>query len=123
MGFWNEPIYNMLVAKFRDAVNYVKPPPKRGGKKKETKTESILHDIIDQLLLETIKKRGNKYCLVSKKSGRNLGCYRSRGGAEKREKQVQYFKHMKEETGVSSIAGSTLPLGARIIKRTKEEEN
>jgi len=25
-----------------------------------------------------------------------LGCYPSKAGAEKREKQVQYFKHIKE---------------------------
>ena len=45
---------------------------------------------------EHIVKQGSKYCLKSKKSGKNLGCYDSRKGAEKREKQVQYFKHMKE---------------------------
>jgi len=31
--------------------------------------------------------------LVSKKTGRNLGTYPTRAGAEKRERQVQYFKH------------------------------
>jgi len=45
---------------------------------------------------EHIVKQGSEYCLKSKKSGKNLGCYPSRKGAEKREKQVQYFKHMKE---------------------------
>jgi hypothetical protein len=39
-----------------------------------------------------IRKRGDKYCLRSKKTGRNLGCYRTRAGAERRERQVQYFK-------------------------------
>ena len=55
-----------------------------------------------QQLNEIIVKRGDKFCLVSKhksKAGKrkNLGCYPSREGAKKREKQVQYFKHIKEE--------------------------
>jgi hypothetical protein len=36
-----------------------------------------------------------KFRLVSKKTGRNLGTYNTRAGAEKRERQVQFFKHMK----------------------------
>lgn len=45
---------------------------------------------------EHIVKQGSEYCLKSKKSGKNLGCYPSRKGAEKRERQVQYFKHVNE---------------------------
>lgn len=45
---------------------------------------------------EHIVKVGNKYRLVSKKTGKNLGTYPSKAGAEKRERQVQYFKHMGE---------------------------
>ena len=45
---------------------------------------------------EVIRKKGRKYCLFSKKTKRNLGCYPTRSGAVKREKQVQYFKHLKE---------------------------
>jgi hypothetical protein len=41
---------------------------------------------------ETIVKSSGEHCLKSKK-GKNLGCYSSRSGAEKREKQVNYFKH------------------------------
>ena len=44
-------------------------------------------------LKETIVKSGNKYRLVSKKTGKNLGTYPTRAGAERRERQVQYFKH------------------------------
>lgn len=44
---------------------------------------------------EHIVKKGSKYCLMSKKTNRNLGCYDSKAGAKKREKQVQYFKHAK----------------------------
>jgi hypothetical protein len=46
-------------------------------------------------IAETIRKVGSQYRLVSK-SGKNLGTYPSRSGAEKRERQVQYFKHIGE---------------------------
>jgi hypothetical protein len=42
---------------------------------------------------EHIVKVGSQYRLVSKASGKNLGTYPSRAGAEKREREVQYFKH------------------------------
>jgi hypothetical protein len=42
---------------------------------------------------ETIKKVGDKYQLVSKSKGKNLGTYDTKAAAEKRERQVQYFKH------------------------------
>lgn len=45
---------------------------------------------------EHIVRVGDKYRLVSKSTGRNLGTYASRAGVEKRERQVQYFKHMGE---------------------------
>jgi pterin-4a-carbinolamine dehydratase len=45
---------------------------------------------------EDIRKVKGGYRLVSKKSGRNLGTYPTRAGAEKRERQVQYFKHAGE---------------------------
>jgi pterin-4a-carbinolamine dehydratase len=45
---------------------------------------------------EDIRKVKGGYRLVSKKSGRNLGTYPTRAGAEERERQVQYFKHAGE---------------------------
>lgn len=42
---------------------------------------------------EHIVKVKGGYELKSKSTGRNLGKYTSRAGAEKRERQVQYFKH------------------------------
>lgn len=45
---------------------------------------------------ETIRKVKGGYRLVSKK-GKNLGTYPSKAGAEKRERQVQHFKHMGEQ--------------------------
>jgi hypothetical protein len=44
---------------------------------------------------ETIVKVDGKYKLVSKK-GKNLGTYDTKKDVIDREKQVQYFKHMKE---------------------------
>lgn len=46
---------------------------------------------------ETIRKVKDGYRLVSSK-GKNLGTYPSKSGAEKRERQVQYFKHADEST-------------------------
>lgn len=42
----------------------------------------------------TIKKTGDKFRLVSK-TGKNLGTFSTRAAAEKREKQVQFFKNKK----------------------------
>lgn len=47
-------------------------------------------------ITERIVKKGSKWCLKSKKGNKNLGCYSSKKGVENRERQVQYFKHMKE---------------------------
>jgi len=35
------------------------------------------------------------YCIYSK-DGKNLGCYSSKDSAEKRLKEIEMFKHMKE---------------------------
>ena len=43
----------------------------------------------------TIKKVKEGYRLESKKTGKNLGTYKTRAKAEERERQVQYFKHKK----------------------------
>lgn len=44
----------------------------------------------------TIRKVKNGFRLLSKK-GRNLGTYATKSGAEKRERQVEYFKHLKKK--------------------------
>jgi hypothetical protein len=46
---------------------------------------------------EHIVKSGGQFKLVSKSTGKNLGTYPTKAGAEKRERQVQYFKHHSEE--------------------------
>ena len=50
---------------------------------------------VEKSVKEHIVKQGSKWCLKSKKSNKNLGCYSSKEGAKKRERQVQYFKHAK----------------------------
>lgn len=39
-----------------------------------------------------IRKVGGEWCVMSE-SGKKLGCYKSRKEAEKRLKQIEYFKH------------------------------
>jgi len=43
-----------------------------------------------------IRKKGNKFCVYSEKTGRNFGCYPTRKQAEKRLAQIEMFKHIKE---------------------------
>ena len=68
---------------------------------------------IEKKLEEHIVKKGSKFCLKSKKSGKNLGCYPTKAGAKKREKQVQYFKHVNEsatlEEGILKWLGLERP--------------
>jgi hypothetical protein len=59
--------------------------------------QAIYNKIRGENLQEHIVKSGDEYCLKSKKTDKNLGCYSSHAGAEKREKQVQYFKHLGED--------------------------
>lgn len=78
--------------------------------------------IILTILQETIRKKGSKYCLIAG-SGRNLGCYPSRNGAQKREKQVNFFKHKKKVKEMSTVGGGNIvgvsdPIGTR-----KREDN
>jgi len=61
----------------------------------------------DREVDETIRKVKDGYRLLSRK-GKNLGTYPSKAGAEKRERQVQYFKHMGEGD-VVDFSGKTPP--------------
>lgn len=54
---------------------------------------------------EHIIKTDSGYKLVSKKTGKNLGTATSKEGILKRERQVEYFKHMKED-GVGLVGGA-----------------
>lgn len=44
-----------------------------------------------------ISKEQGGYRLRSKKTGRNLGFARTKEGIIKRERQVQYFKHLRSK--------------------------
>jgi len=52
---------------------------------------------------EHIIKTAGGYKLVSKKTGKNLGTATTKAGIEKRERQVQYFKHMHEDKRMLSF--------------------
>jgi hypothetical protein len=64
---------------------------------KELIEEGIVEIVDAEQLLEIIVKQGNEWCVKSKKKDKkghrkNLGCSSSRGAAERRLKQVEYFK-------------------------------
>lgn len=70
--------------------------------------EEVWIILTNNTMKEHIVKKGSQYCLVSKKNSKNLGCYDSHAGAENREKQVQYFKHVNE---ISSMGGGSVEGG------------
>ena len=57
-------------------------------------SESV-QGVAEGSLPEHIVKVKGGYELRSKHGNKNLGKYPTRAGAEKRERQVQYFKHAK----------------------------
>jgi hypothetical protein len=46
-----------------------------------------------------IKKRGRKYVVLSEKTGRSFGTYDTRAEAERRLRQIEFFKHRKPGKG------------------------
>jgi nicotinic acid mononucleotide adenylyltransferase len=95
-----------------------------GDKKK------FLEPVSPSLLAEIIRKSGNKWCLFSKKKTKDgkrkkLGCYNSRAGAKKRERQVQYFKHIKEEQEIEEMSamGAGAVAGHISSKNDVEEQS
>jgi SAM-dependent methyltransferase len=56
--------------------------------------EEAINDFSDHIDEHIIKVKGG-YELKSKHGNKNLGKYPTKAGAEKRERQVQYFKHKK----------------------------
>jgi hypothetical protein len=59
---------------------------------------------MDQAVSEHIVKVKGGYELKSKHGNKNLGKYPTRAGAEKRERQVQYFKHAGESVAEQQVA-------------------
>lgn len=76
-----------------------------------------------------IKKIDNKYVLYSKskKDGhrKRLGTFGSRAAAMKREKQIQYFKNLKEEAAGSALSTGSIAVGpvAAVVKKGKKKDN
>jgi hypothetical protein len=42
-----------------------------------------------------IRKQGGKYVVLSEKTGRRFGTYTTKAEAEKRLRQIEFFKHAK----------------------------
>ena len=76
-----------------EATVYYKALGKRVKAVSRTSSMGDGSDGSESVQKEHIVKVGSQYRLVSKSSGINLGTYPSKAGAEKRERQVQYFKH------------------------------
>ena len=75
---------------------------------------------------EHIIKTSKGYKLVSKSTGKNLGEYPSKEGAEKRERQVQYFKHHSEEVIWETADKKDritfdIPLMIRVLELARED--
>jgi hypothetical protein len=45
-----------------------------------------------------IRRRGGKYVVVSETTGRAFGTYDTLAEAERRLRQIEYFKHLKTRT-------------------------
>jgi len=72
-------------------------------RKKSGVAESGEHTVDEVQVNETIVKRGDEYCVVSKSKDskghhKNLGCSDTQAGAKRRMGQVEYFKHMGEDS-------------------------
>jgi hypothetical protein len=79
-----DPRYVMATTGDQNDVNASTP-------KKNLKAFNLAEEDIE----ETIRKLGSQYRLYSGK-GKNLGTFPTRAGAEKHEREVQYFKHANE---------------------------
>jgi len=79
-----------------------------GFKHKDHKFERTVKRFMQgESIDEVIRKLpSGEYRLYSKDGKKNLGTYPSRAGAEKRERQVQYFKH-NEAIGHKDVGGTT----------------
>jgi len=70
--------------------------------REEKVVNTKLDESFDNFLEHIVKVKGG-YELKSKSTGKNLGKYPTKAGAEKRERQVQFFKHQAEETQATKI--------------------
>lgn len=70
---------------------------------------------------EHIVKTDSGYKLVSKTTGKNLGTATSLAGIKKREREVQYFKHVNEDGGAVGSAGPANAVSTGAIAGTGEK--
>jgi len=70
-------------------------------------------------------KKGSKFCLKSKKGDKNLGCYDTEAQRDKREKQVEMFKHMNEGTleSFNNYSNKVEESLRRVIRRLIREQH
>ena len=98
---------------------------KLAGPETVQKGMDLVDKLVEQLLSETIRKKGDQWCLKSKKSGKNLGCYSSKKKAKKREQQVNYFKSLDEEEleEISAMGvGSASGYAGKVDKKNKRSK-
>lgn len=57
-----------------------------------------------------IKKIGGKYVVMSEDSGRKFGTYDTKADAERRLKQVEFFKHAKTGTAKTKVRKKAVAL-------------
>lgn len=77
----------------------------------KTLTMADYDSIVGGQVDETIVKTGSQYELKSH-TGKNLGKYPTKAGAEKREKQVNYFKNVKEDASGGATSAGAFATGA-----------
>ena len=79
----------------------------------------------DKINDHIVKVKGG-YELKSKHGNKNLGKYPTRAGAEKRERQVQYFKHAGEEVNtedkIKGVDGKACWKGKRYAGKVKKAD-
>jgi len=51
-----------------------------------------------------IKKIGRKYVVLSETTGRSFGTYKTKAEAQKRLRQIEFFKHLKGKTATKRRA-------------------
>lgn len=52
----------------------------------------FLKAIKDYFSIAVVRKQGSEWCVFSK-TGKNLGCYKTKDAAEERLRQIEFFKH------------------------------
>lgn len=70
-------------------------------------------------IAKIIRRRGNKWCLLSRRTGQSLGCYDTKAGAEERERQVSYFRERGKSMLKCILASSFRKLYGEKVKASE----